>query len=183
MCEGCYSELIDNACMRYAAFLRGVSPMNCRMPALKQALEKAGFENVKTLLSSGNATFDSRSTSIPALEKKIEAALGKELGTAFLTFVRPIRELQQMIASDPYKGTKLPADAKRIVTFLRAVPLGVKLPIEKDGARLLRLEGHTLFGAYERSDKGPVFMVLIEKAVGKEQTTRTWQTVERVAKA
>jgi hypothetical protein len=29
--------------------------------------------------------------------------------------------------------------------------------------------------------KGPVFMTLIEKALGKDQTTRTWQTIEKVA--
>jgi hypothetical protein len=28
--------------------------------------------------------------------------------------------------------------------------------------------------------KGPVFMTLIEKAFGKDQTTRTWQTLEKV---
>lgn len=101
----------------------------------------------------------------------------------FMAFVRPVRELQDLVASDPYKAAKLPPDAKRIVTFLRAAPKGLKLPVEKDGAHLVRLDGQTLFGAYTRSDKGPVFMVLIEKSVGKEQTTRTWGTVERVAKA
>lgn len=46
--------------MRYAALLRGVSPMNCRMADLRRALEAAGFENVVTVLSSGNAVFDAR---------------------------------------------------------------------------------------------------------------------------
>ena len=44
--------------MRYAAFLRGVSPMNAKMPELKRAFEAAGFGDVKTLLSSGNVVFD-----------------------------------------------------------------------------------------------------------------------------
>lgn len=43
--------------LRYAALLRGVSPTNLRMPELKDALETAGFEDVKTVLSSGNALF------------------------------------------------------------------------------------------------------------------------------
>ena len=30
--------------------------------------------------------------------------------------------------------------------------------------------------------KGPVFMTLIEKTFGKEQTTRTWETVAKVAR-
>ena len=100
-----------------------------------------------------------------------------------MTVVRPIEDLCRMLASDPYRGARIPADAKRIVTFLRTAPkAGLELPIEKDGARLVRLDGETLFGAYVRSDKGPVFMALIEKAVGREQTTRTWQTVERIVK-
>ena len=39
---------------RYAAFLRGVMPTNCKMPQLKAAFEAAGFTDVKTLLGSGN---------------------------------------------------------------------------------------------------------------------------------
>jgi uncharacterized protein (DUF1697 family) len=38
----------------YAAFLRGVSPMNAKMPELKKCFEDAGFSEVRTLLSSGN---------------------------------------------------------------------------------------------------------------------------------
>jgi len=44
------------------------------------------------------------------------------------------------------------------------------------------LRGNTAFSAYVRTPKGPVFMTLIEKAFGKEQTTRTWETVEKAAR-
>ena len=169
---------------RFAAFLRGVSPMNCRMPELKRALEAAGFTHVKTLLSSGNVVFDARATSIAALEKKVEGAIQKGLGKSFPTFVKPIDALSEMIASDPYREFRLAPGAKRIVTFLRNPPKAkLTLPIERDGARILRLESDTVFSAYVPGDKGPVFMTLLEKAFGKEQTTRTWQTVERVAKS
>jgi len=45
-----------------------------------------------------------------------------------------------------------------------------------------KLEGRELFSAYLPSDKGPVFMTLIQKAIGREQTTRTWQTLEKMAR-
>ena len=167
---------------RYAAFLRGVSPMNAKMPEVKRAFEAAGFTNVKTLLSSGNVVFDSRATSLPALERKIEDTLAKELGQSFLTFARSIDSLKALLASDPYRGARLGAESKRIVTFLRKPPAGLKLPIERDGARILRLEGDVLFSAYDPTPKGPVFMTLLEKAVGKEQTTRTWQTIEKTVR-
>ena len=42
---------------RYAAFLRGVTPMNAAMPELKRAFEDAGFTDVVTVLSSGTVVF------------------------------------------------------------------------------------------------------------------------------
>jgi uncharacterized protein (DUF1697 family) len=168
---------------RYAALLRGVSPMNCRMPELKGAFEGAGFTRVKTLLSSGNVVFEARASPIPALEKKVEAAIEKHLGKPFFTLVRPIDALAAMLASDPYAPARLAAGSKRIVTFLRSPPkTNPGLPIERDGARVLRLEGDVVFSAYLPSANGPVFMALIEKAFGKEQTTRTWQTIERIVR-
>jgi len=156
--------------------------MNAKMPEVKRAFEAAGFTNVKTLLSSGNVVFDSRATLAPALERKIEATLGKELGQSFLTLVRSIDGLKALLASDPYRGARLGAESKRIVTFLRKPPAGLKLPIERDGARIIRLEDDVLFSAYDPTPKGPVFMTLLEKAVGKEQTTRTWQTIEKTVR-
>jgi hypothetical protein len=43
--------------------------------------------------------------------------------------------------------------------------------------------GREVFTAYVPSDKGPVFMVLIEKAFGTDVTTRTWDTVRKCAGA
>jgi len=40
-----------------------------------------------------------------------------------------------------------------------------------------------VFSAYMPTPKGPVFMVLLEKAFGKEVTTRTWDTVAKVTRA
>jgi len=168
---------------RYAAFLRGISPMNAKMPELKQAFEAAGFTDVKTLLSSGNLVFTARASSESALQKKAEAAMARELGRTFLTIVRPIEALQELLASDPYQTFRLPADAKRIVTFLREPPRSkLELPEEVHGARILAVDGSNVFSAYRPTPKGPVFMTLILKTFGSEQTTRTWQTVTKVAK-
>ena len=156
-------------------------PTNCRMPELKRAFETAGFTNVKTLLSSGNVVFDSRAASNSVLEKKAQAAMRETLGREFLTIVRSLDVLREMLASDPYKGIRLERDSKRIVTFVREpTRLDLVLPIERDGARVLRSQGDAVFSAYVRTPKGPVFMTLIEKAFGKDQTTRTWQTLEKV---
>jgi uncharacterized protein (DUF1697 family) len=167
----------------YAAFLRGVSPMNAKMPDLKRAFEGAGFTDVKTLLSSGNVVFTARSGSEAALQRKAETAMSTALGRTFLTIVRPVDALREMLASDPYQVFRLPAAAKRIVTFLRERPTSrFTLPAEVDGARILAIRGSEVFSAYLPTPKGPVFMTLIERTFGSEVTTRTWDTVKKVAR-
>jgi uncharacterized protein (DUF1697 family) len=169
---------------RYAAFLRGVSPTNAKMPELRKAFEAAGFTEVKTVLSSGNVVFNARRLSESSIQRTAEAAMRERLGPAFLTIVRPMDGLREILASDPYGAFRLSPSAKRIVTFLRDEPkVKVILPLELEGARLLSLKGRELFSAYVPSPKGAVFMSLIEKTFGKELTTRTWDTVAKVARA
>jgi len=168
----------------YAGFLRGVSPLNCKMAELKQCLETAGFGHVKTVLASGNVVFDARAASRESLERKVEAAMQNGLGRVFATTVRSIEELAAMQTADPYKKFDLPAKAKRVVTLLHTRPTTkVKLPIELDEALILCLKGTEVFSAYVPNAKGPVFMALIEKTFGKDLTTRTWETIRKVVEA
>jgi len=169
---------------RYIALLRGVSPMNCKMPELKAAFESAGFSNVKTLLSSGNVAFDARSATEAALERKAEAAMERALGRSFYTIIRPQQHLIEMLADDPYPRFGAPAAAKRVVSFLRDEPSAkAALPAPAGGASILGVRGREVFSAYEPSADGPVFMRLIEKTFGKDITTRTWDTVRKCAAA
>jgi uncharacterized protein (DUF1697 family) len=167
---------------RYVAFLRAVSPMNAKMPELKKCFEAAGFTDVKTLLASGNVIFNSRAASEAALERKAEAAMKKKLGRAFYTVVRSTDALQKMLDSDPFARFRLPKKAKRVVSFLRK-PVGkkLKLPIEKQGARILAMRGGEIFTAYMPQPGNPVFMALIDRTFGKTVTTRTWETVRKCA--
>ena len=168
----------------YAAFLRGISPLNAKMSELRKCFEAAGFSNVKTVLGSGNAVFESRSRSRATLERQLEAAMEKDLGRVFATTVRSIDELAALVASDPYKAFKLAPNCKRVVTLLHAKPKAqVKLPIELDEARILCVKGTEIFSAYVPGPEGPVFMNLIEKTFGKDLTTRTWDTIGKVLKA
>jgi uncharacterized protein (DUF1697 family) len=158
--------------------------MNAKMPELKKAFEAAGFSEVRTVLSSGNVVFDARRASETSLERAAEGAMEKRLGQNFLTIVRPIEALQAILATDPYQAFRVSPAAKRIVTFLRQPPATrLDLPIEQDNARLLTLIGREVYSAYLPTPKGPVFMTLIERAFGKAVTTRTWDTVAKVARA
>ncbi len=169
---------------RYVAFLRGVSPMNAKMAELKSCFEMAGFTDIKTVLSSGNVAFDARTTSEAVLVRKAEATMTKQLGRTFYTIVRPANVLRELLEVDPYAAFRLPANAKRVVTFLRERHTEkLTLPIEVDGARILAINDREIFTAYVPNPRGPVFMTLIEKTFGNNVTTRTWDTVKKCAKA
>jgi len=158
-------------------------PMNATMPKLKAAFEAAGFTDVRTVLSSGNVVFTAPRASQTSLERRAEAAMNKRLGREFLTIIRPIDALRELLASDAYARFQCPPDAKRVVTFLReAPPARLELPIKVDGVRILAINDREVLSDYVRTPKGPVFMTLLEKTFGKEATTRTWDTVAKVAR-
>jgi uncharacterized protein (DUF1697 family) len=169
---------------RFVAFLRGVSPLNAKMPELKGCFEATGFTAVRTVLSSGNVAFDARAASEAALERRAEAAMQAALGRSFYTIVRPTAMLQQLLGSDPYAGHPFSPGSKRVVSFMRtAVQPAVPLPLAADGAVVLHLAGREAFTVYVPGEEGPVFMKLIETAFGTEVTTRTWDTVQKCAAA
>jgi uncharacterized protein (DUF1697 family) len=154
------------------------------MPQLKECFQAAGLEDVRTLLSSGNVAFTTRDSSWTELERQAEHAMLASWGHAFPTIIRPTAYLQDLVASDPFAEFMLPPAAKRVVTFLRRPEnAGMELPLERDGARILKLAGSEVFTAYEPHPKGPIFMTLLERTFGKDITTRTFDTVKKCAVA
>ncbi len=169
---------------RFVAFLRGVSPMNLRMADLRACLEAAGFTAVKTILSSGNVAFDASRGDEAAFARRIEEQLERSLGRSFPTTVRSVAHLQTLLASDPYQRHPVRPGAKRVITFLwKPVDAKLVLPIEYEGATIHEVQGLEAFTTYIPNPKGPVFMNLLQKTFGTEQTTRTWETVRKCTDA
>lgn len=167
---------------RYAAFLRGVMPTNLKMSELQRSFEEAGFHDVRTVLGSGNVLFSAPAAAEATLARKAERAMEAALGRSFMTIVRKVDALRKLLSSDPFATAKLPAAAKRVVTFLPQAPRSkVSLPDEVDGARIVGVLGSEVFSAYTPSPRGPVFMTLIQKTFGEDVTTRTWDSVAKIA--
>jgi len=157
--------------------------MNAKMPELKRAFEAAGFTEVKTVLGSGNVVFSAAVASEASLAELAEATMQAELGYSFSVIVRTIDALQAMLESDPFRSFRLAKDAKRVVTFLKRAPTTkLATPRAVESARILCIVDEAAYTAYVPTPRGPVFMNLIEKTFGKDVTTRTWDTVKKVAK-
>lgn len=170
---------------RYAAFLRGVYPNNPPLADLRLCFEAAGFADVSTVISSGNVVFTAPGRGTHAgLEKKAEKVMARRLRRPLIAVVRSIAELREMLDGDPYAAFRLAPGAKRVVTFLREpVPVPLELPTrDRDGARILAATASAVFSAYVPGPRGGAFMQVLEDALGKAITTRTWETVEKVVK-
>ena len=171
---------------KYVALLRGIGPgnPNMRNDKLREVFEKLGFVNVQTVISSGNVIFESASRSIKKLEETIESALPEQLGFTSTTIVRSKKQLQELVDYNPFEGMEHSQKSSLNVTFLKKkTKIDIKFPYRADN------RDYTLLGMYDgaicsiidlTSSKTPDLMLWLEKKFGKEITTRTWKTVERI---
>lgn len=174
---------------QYAAFVRGIMPSNPNMTGakLRGVCEGLGFANVGSVLASGNLFFACAEADPPELEARIESALNRELGIPGRTIVRSLPELQMLLDSDPFPGLTHQRGTYLTATFLKGFDPPAAIPDSPDG--LTRIVGYdsaarAVLAVTDNSEPGktPDFMTLLEKACGKDLTTRTWLTVQRVVK-
>jgi len=167
---------------RFVVLLRGVNvgkgnrvPM-VQFRALLEALE---FEDVRTLLNSGNAVFSSPARSSPRLARAIRSALQEELGLDIRVVVKSAKEFQTVVdenqlaplADDPSRLLVAFAEESATLEALSVLsPLlhaSERLTIGKHASYLL-----CTGGILESKAAG----ALLGK-VGKDATTRNWATV------
>ncbi len=103
---------------QYVAFLRGINVggRTIKMADLQACLKRAGFENVSTVLQTGNVLFGSGEPNPKKLKQTIEALLSKTFGFDAKVQVLTIPALVKVIKSYPFtvNGT----DAHRYVIFV-----------------------------------------------------------------
>ena len=170
----------------YVALLRGIGPANPNMhpQKLREAFEKMGFTNVRTVIASGNVVFESRSKNASALETKIEAALPKLLGFRSTTIVRSAAEVDALLKKNPVKNRVHGAQHYILVTFLKEHSAKLRtFPRTGDGYTILGVYRRELCISIDREHaRTPDVMLRLEKELGKAITSRTWNTVEKIAK-
>jgi len=174
----------------YVALLRGISPSGPNMTndKLRGVFERLGFAEVGSVLASGNIVFRSGHTDVPALEQRIENALVADLEVSSRTIVRDLRGLRALVDSDPFPGMTHGNDTYLTASFLKhpGTALGV-LPERLDpGTRLVRYDAAAgaLLAVTDNTapDRARGFMVWQDASFGKDVTTRSWLTVQRVVR-
>jgi len=169
---------------RYIALLRGINVggHTVKMDRLKKLFDEMGLKKVETFIASGNVIFESASTNVEALEKKVAGHLEKVLGYAVATFIRTDAELARIAVHPAFPDR---ADHSVYIAFLGAEPS------KESQARLFRhrtklddfhvhaREAYWLCRTPRMSDS-EFFKVGIEKALGVPATVRNSTTVAKL---
>ena len=174
---------------KYIAFLRGINVgghHKVPMADLRSELEKLGFENISTILNSGNIIFDAKSDDLETIERTTSLHLEAHFGFPIPTIVKKLEAIYDLFLSDPFKNITLTKDLRFYVSFLRNdVESDLKLPWASDDQafRIIDIHDNSILSVLDISvTKTPKAMEVLEKSYGKNITTRNWNTIKRVAK-
>lgn len=174
---------------RYAALLRGIAPSlpNNSNAHLRGVFERLGYDRVGSVLASGNIVFETDETDVPELERRIQEALVAELGIGGGTIIRSLEELRGLLERDPFDGLTHGRGTYLVATFLKDGVTPGEVPDDPDP--LVRVVGfdagaRAYLAVIDNGDPGrtPDFMRWLDRTHGKDITTRTWLTVQRIVR-
>lgn len=168
----------------FLALLRGINVggnKKVAMADLRDMLTALGFENVRTVLQSGNAVFRSGSRSSAQLEKLLESSVGKKLGLQCDFHVRTADEWKEVIARNPFPEAAKSDPSHLLVLFMKEAPAAsdVKaLQAAIIGPELVRAAGREVYIVYTQGiGTSKLSNVLIDKKLKMRGTARNWNTV------
>lgn len=174
-------------CKQYVALLRGINVgghHKVPMAELKSMMHNLGFEDVKTLLNSGNVVFTVEHGTEASLEKTLSASLQSTFGFAVPSLVRNAETIQSIVTADPFKDVPVTKDIRLYVTFLNNTPGSANIPWESDDGsfRITGIQDNAVFSVLDLSkSKTVAAMKILEQSYGKDITTRNWNTVVKIA--
>lgn len=172
--------------MRYAAFLRAINVggRTVAMARLKAIFESVGFQNVHTVIASGNVVFDAANADEAAVQQAIEDALHARLGWGADTFVRTRDELEEIVRRHPFLPEEAEVAAAFNVAFLHSAPSEEALArLRTHASSLDRFEsvGREVFWLCQVKQSESEFSnAVLEKTLQARSTMRGMATVRRV---
>lgn len=172
----------------FVALLRAVNLAGhnrVAMAELRGFCEALGYEDVRTLLQSGNLVFRSKGAKAPELERRLETEAAKRLGLETDFFVRTAAQWKTIVDGNPF-----PKEAERdpshlVVTCLKAKPKARAIQA-LDGAiagpETARVSGRHAYIVYPNGiGRSKLTNAVVEKALGTRGTARNWNTVSKLA--
>jgi uncharacterized protein (DUF1697 family) len=167
----------------HIALLRGINVGGHRqvgMTNLRNFLTELGFENVKSLLQSGNLVFGSRSRFGAELERYLEMEAGRRLALEVDIFVRTAEEWKAIVRLNPFRKEAERDPGHLVVLFLKNAPAAkdvALLQADIVGKEVVRAKGKQAYIFYPNGQgRSKLTGTMIEKRIGRG-TGRNWNTV------
>ncbi len=171
----------------YIALLRGINVgghHKVPMITLKEELKKIGFNNILTLLNSGNVIFESENTVIQEIEEMISTHLEQFFGFKIPVLVRKGSDIVNLVKQQPFSEINITKDTRLYITFLKennTKSIVTPWASEDQSFQIVGLENNMVYSVLDLSKtKTPKGMEVLEKLFSKEITTRNWNTVVKL---
>jgi uncharacterized protein (DUF1697 family) len=148
--------------------------------------ESLGYEDVKTLITSGNVVFETGTSK--GLKGKIEKALKDHFGFEIGVVLRSLDDLKAMIASKPFAKADPKADANfHVLLFAEPMKTPLKIAPVAGDYEAARIDADAIyFIAYKKPDgtylgRSKLGDALKPLEKGHLVTMRNWNTIEKAA--
>jgi uncharacterized protein (DUF1697 family) len=169
--------------MALVVFLRGVNVGGHKTFKPKQLAEQLKHLDVVNIGAAG--TFIVRKAVSPA---KVRAEIAKRMPFEVQIAVCEGRDIQRLVAMEPFGFKPAAADITRFVTVLMdhatSPPEGPQR-WPRTGPWMVKVhavEGRFVLGEYRRNMKTISYLGGLDKAYGNTTTTRNWNTINTIAK-
>ncbi len=171
--------------VRHVALLRGINVGTAKrvsMAELKKLVEKLGFEDVRTLLNSGNVVFSADRAQAKEAAQGIQAALEKRLGVSARVTVLTAKELSTIVDENPL--VELADDHSRLMVSIvaRAADLaGLKrLAKQTWKPEALAIGSRAVYVWCPAGVLESPLCKLVAKELGDGVTSRNWATTMKL---
>ena len=170
---------------RHVVLLRGINigPRNrIAMPALRAALEEAGFTEVQTYLQSGNVVLESRAKP-ETVRRKVEKLIKDSFKLEIAVVVRTRAEVARVVKRDPLG--KVAKDPKRYQVSFLSKKLGAaavkKLEEAAAPDERFAVSGREVFAWHPGgAARSKLWATLAGRGLGVTATSRNWTTVTKL---
>jgi uncharacterized protein (DUF1697 family) len=155
------------------------------MQDLRDLFGALGFEDTRTLLQSGNVVFRSDA---PAgeVERLLEDAVARRLGTKTDFFVRTARAWKEIVAANPFVEEARTDPGHLVVLVLKEAPTSQSVDALQrsiKGREVVRARGRQAYITYpDGIGRSRLTITTIEQKLGTRATARNWNTVLKLAR-
>jgi uncharacterized protein (DUF1697 family) len=182
--EGPPDALEERGVTRYIGLLRAVNLGGYNqvpMSALRDLLTRAGFDDPRTLLQSGNIVFGCERRAAAELERLLETKVERRLEVATDFFVRTAEEWQEIVARNPFVKQARGDPGHLVLMVFKdrpSVECVQELQAAITGSEVLRVDGTHAYIVYPNGiGHSRLTNSLIEKKLRTRGTGRNWNTV------